>query len=439
MRRFIGLLFFILIAAAPALTHAQAQREVVDRIVAVVGNEVILATELANQLQVVAFQTGRRPSSEREIKAFRDEVLEQMISDRLFLIEARKDTSVSVRPEEVEQALDEQVMRVSERFGSPEEFAAALNKEGLTVRDLRRKYRMEIENQLLKQRLIGKKLMSVSVSKHEVAEFYRNFKDSIPSQPEAARLAHILIPIEPSQKAEDSVRQFAEQLRKRALGGADFATLSSQYSSMGAGVNGGDLGFVGREDLVPEFARAAFALGEGEISGVIRTEYGYHIVKNEGRRDDKLRLRHVLLAVQPSSDDTTRAFRLADSLLTVAMDGGNFEELAKTFSRDDQTRAQGGELGWFAVNEMPPEFMDAVTGWSTPGEYKGPIVSRSGIHVLKLLDQQDAKTYSLDQDFDRIKELARQDKTGRLVDKWIETLKDQTYIEYRLDEIDAAG
>jgi peptidyl-prolyl cis-trans isomerase SurA len=422
------------LAAIPLALSAQAQRETIDRIVAVIGNEVILASELAGQLQIVAFQSGRRPQSEAEVTKLRDEVLEQMVSDQLFLQEARKDTSITVRQEEIEQALEEQVQRVSARFGSPEEFAEALAKEGMVIRDLKKRYRPDIENQLLKQRLIQKKLMTVSVSKHEVEEFYSKFKDSIPSQPEAVRLAHILLQVKPSERVEDSVRALATKLRQRIVGGADFATISSQYSSMGAGVNGGDIGYVAREDVVPEFARAAFSLGENEISGVIRTEFGYHIIRNEGKREDRLKLRHVLLAVQPSAADTTEVFKLADSLVQAARAGGNFEELAKTFSDDNNTRASGGELGWFAVNEMPAGFVEAVAGWNEVGSYKGPIVSQDGVHILKLIEYQAPKTYSLESDFDRIKELARQDKTGKLVDKWLAEIKSKSYIVYHLEE-----
>ncbi len=414
--------------------QAHAQRETVDRIIAVVGNEVILASELAGQLQIVALQTGHRPQTEEEVIKLRDEVLDQMVSDQLFLQEARKDTSITVRPEEIDQALEEQVQRVSSRFGSAEEFSAALAKEGLTIRDLKKRYRPDIENQMLKQRLIQKRLYSVSVSKHEVEEFFAKFKDSIPSQPEAVKLAHILLKVEPSQRVEDSVKALATQLRQRIINGADFATISSQYSSMGAGVNGGDIGYISREDLDPEFGRAAFALGENEISGVIRTPFGYHIIRNEGKRESQLKLRHVLLAVQASAADTTEVFQLADSLVKVARDSGNFEELTKTFSDDNNTRASGGELGWFAVNEMPAGFVEAVAGWSEVGSYKGPIVSQDGIHILKLIEHQASKTYSIDSDYDRIKELARQDKTGKMVDKWLAEIKGKSYIVYHLEE-----
>lgn len=411
-----------------------AQRETVDRIVAVVGDKVILASELANQMQLAALQSGRRPKTEKEMVQLQKDVLEGMIQDQLFLIEAKKDTSITVRPEEVDQALDEHVAKISGNFESEDAFLQALADEGLTLRDLKKKYREDVENQLLKQRLIQQKLYEVSISKHEVEEFYNKHKDSIPAQPEGVKLAHILITVKPSQAVEDSVQALAADLRKQAIDGADFATLSSRYSGLGAGANGGELGYVSRTDVVPEFSRAAFALQPGDISGVIRTQFGYHVIKCEGKKEDRLKLRHILLPVIPSAADTARAYHLADSLLTELRAGADFPEMAKAFSDDDETRASGGELGWFATNQLPAEFAEAVAGWKTPGEYRGPVVSRFGLHILKLMDYQASKQYTLQDDFDQIKELARQAKTDEVVNAWINKVRDKTFIEYRLDQ-----
>jgi peptidyl-prolyl cis-trans isomerase SurA len=419
---------------ATGVTAAESDSSgTVDKIAVVVGDQVILTSELANQLQLTAFQSGQRPKTEEEVRLFQKQVLEQMISDQLFLAEAKKDTTITVRPSEVQQALDEHIAKVVENFGSEEKFLAALEQEGMTLRDLRRQYEQDIQNNLLRQRYIQKKLADVSVSKFEVEKFFEEFKDSIPDQPEGVRLSHILLEIKPAPAIEDSVKAEAERLRQLILNGADFAAISTEYSSLGAGANGGDLGFVESGDMVPEFARAAFKLDTGEISGIVRTEFGYHVIKCEGKRGDKAHLRHLLLAVQPSAEDTARTMALADSLITVIRGGQDFAEIAKAYSRDDATRAQGGELGWFAMQQMPEGFAEVVSGWITPGEIRGPVKSRFGVHILKLLEYQPGKALSLTEDFDRIKDLARQDKTGRMVDEWIADLKKRTFVEYRLE------
>lgn len=420
-------------ALAYSLPPGADSTDTVDKIAVVVGDQVILASELANQLQLTAFQGGQRPKTEDEIRLFQKRVLEQMISDQLFLAEAKKDTTITVRPSEVQQALDEHIARVIENFGTEDRFLAALEQEGMSLRDLKRQYEQDIQNNLLRQRYIQKKLYTVSVSRMEVEKFYQDFKDSIPNQPEGVRLAHILLEITPSSVIEDSVKAQAERLRQRILDGADFAAVSTEYSSLGAGANGGDLGYVESGDMVPEFARVAFKLNVGEVSGVVRTEFGYHVVKCEGKRGEKSHLRHLLLAVQPLAQDTARTMALADSLIEVIRGGQDFAEIAKAYSRDDDSRAQGGELGWFAMQQMPEGFAEVVAGWTTTGEIRGPVNSRFGVHVLKLLEYQPGKVLTLSEDFDRIKDMARQDKTGRMVDEWIADLKKRTFVEYRLE------
>jgi peptidyl-prolyl cis-trans isomerase SurA len=407
--------------------------KVIDRIAAVVGDRVILASELAQQMQMFFVQSSQRPRNQAQLDSLTEMVLEQMIQDQLLLIAAKGDTSIVVRESDVEAALDEHIARIASQFETNDAFLAALGREGFTLREFKRRYRDEVENQILKQRLVQKKLYDVSVSRHEVEEFYRQFRDSIPVQPEAAKLAHILLKTKASPQIEDSVRARIEELRQRVLEGADFAAISSRHSGLGAAANGGDLGYVSRDDLIPELSRAAFQLNIGDISGVIRSPLGFHVLTCEGKRDGRIKLRHIVLPVAPSAADTARTLELADSLLVEAQSGADFRELAKAYSHDDDTRAQGGELGWFALQDLPKRFRDVVQGWRTPGEFRGPVVSEQGIHVLQLLDYRAESELTLSDSFDQIKEMARQEKTAELIDDWILELKKTTFLDVRLD------
>ena len=412
----------------------RAEREIVDEIIAVVGDTVVLGSEVANQMRMFLLQNNRQLASEDEARKLQNDILEQMINDHLLLAAAKLDTSIVIRDEEVDAALDDHIARISKNFPSMDQFEQALTAEGLTLRDLRKQYRDDAKSTLLKQRFIQKKLYNVSVSRHEVEAFFTRYKDSIPSQPEASKLAHILLRVTASKAVEDSVRDLAVTLRQRILDGADFATISSRYSSLGAGANGGDLGYISREDVVPEFARAAFNLGVDEMSGVIRTQSGYHIIRCEGKEEPRLHLRHVLLAVTPTAEDTARLNHLADSLVGAIAKGSDFAELAKAFSEDTDSRANGGELGWFTAKDLPEDLADDVAGWSTVGEIRGPIVSTQGTHILKLLYYTPAKALDIVADFDRIKEMAREEKTGRLVETWISGLRQKAYVEVHLPQ-----
>lgn len=431
-----GSLFITAVFVLGGFVAAQ-QREPIDKIIAIAGPDIILGSELAQQMQLVALQTNRRPRTPQEIAAFQKEVLEQMVSDKLLLQEARKDTSIHIRPEEVDQATNEQIQKVSGRFDSNDQFLMALQQEGMTLRDLQKKYHDDLNDQLVKQRYIQKKLAAVSVSKHEVEEFFGKFGDSIPAQPEAIRLAHLQLSVSASKSVEDSVRKYVENLRQRILKGESLAAVSAQYSTPGMAPDSGMLGYIAKEDLVPEFGRAAFVLRDGEISGVVRTQFGFHIIKCEGRRGEKLLLRHVLVAVQPSSSDSAAVRHLADSLLTALRAGADFSLATKTWSTDDETRVKAGELGWFAVKQLPADFADSLVGWTTPDEYRGPVSSPNGLHILKLLEYQQERRFSMPADFDQLKELARQEKVDRLVAKWVADIKSRSYVEYRLESLNA--
>jgi peptidyl-prolyl cis-trans isomerase SurA len=420
----------VIICGAGSFQPAWGQ-EALERIAAIVGAEPILTSELAAQMQMAAIQRGIRPQTQKEIDALRDEVLNQMISEKLFLAEARKDTAIKVTSDEIDQALNEHISSIMGQFESEDQFYAELEKEGLNLRSFQKKLRPEIENQLYKQKLIGSKLSSIFVSRQEVQEFYEKFRDSIPDQPEGVRLAHILITFQPSGGTEDSVKQLAERLRKNASGGADFATLSATYSSGQAGINGGDLGFISRDDVVPEFSRAAFNLQPGEISGVIRTQFGYHIIKCEELAGPKGHFRHILLEVVPSAGDSLLSYKLVDSLINEIHNGADFKELAKIYSADDESRKQGGELGWFALTDLPTEFREGVDSLKEINDIYGPVKSQYGLHILKLLERQEGRKFSFDTDYDRVKEMARQMKTSQWVDRWIEDIKKKTYIEIR--------
>jgi len=405
--------------------------EPIERIVATVGSDPILASELAAQIQLMAIQRGIRPRNDSELVQFQEQILDDLIAERLMLAEARKDTTIAVTDEQIEMGIEEHISNLVQQFPSDEVFLEELSREGMTLRSFKKKLRPEIENQLLKQQLINRKLSSIAISNKEVYDFYEIYKDSIADQPEAVRLAHILITFQPSGSTEDSVRKIAEAVRKNAAGGADFATLAITHSDGPSALTGGDLGFLSKDDVVPEFGRVAFNLEPGDISGVIRTMYGLHIVKCEERRGGQSHLRQILFKVIPTAFDSSLSYNLVDSLMNEIKGGADFRELAKIFSADDDTRAQGGELGWFAIANLPAEFAESVAGMENIDDLDGPVQSEYGLHILKLLDRQEARKITLEDDFDRIKEMARQEKTGEIVDKWLEELKEKVYVEIR--------
>jgi len=411
------------------LVSALFAAETVERIAAVVGDRAILASELASQVQMVMIQAG--PDAKLDPKELARDILRDMVNDELILSAARDDTTITVSPEEVESALDEHIASLVSRFASEDEFLAQLSREGFTKRSYEKRLSTQFKDQILKQKIIGKRLSSVTVSRQEVEEFYKQYRDSLPEISPRVRLAHILISFNPSPTTEDSLRQLAEKARELAVGGTDFADVAGQF---GPGVVGGRIGRISREDLVPEFARAAFNLQPGSISGPVRTDYGWHIIKSHGRSGDTVDVSQILFPVVASAVDSARATTLVDSIYQALQGGADFRETAKAYSDDDSTRGVGGEMESMDESQLRPEFIAALDAVQ-PGQITTPVESQLGYHILKLLDRTPGRPLGMEQDFDVIRNMARQQKVAHLVSKWVDDLKKKVYVDIRSVDI----
>lgn len=402
----------------------------VDRVVAVVGKEVVTLSELNLQTQMYLAQTGQPPSDSAGAAALQQKFLEQMVTDQLLLQQASRDSSLKVTPAEVSSAAEEQLARVKSQFSSPAVFAAQLARENLTERELLKRYRETVKGELLKQRLIASRLAKVTVADFEVKKFFSEHKDSLPPSPKQVRLFQILLPVEPAPATLDSLRAKAEAVLAEIKAGLDFGLAAKQYSEDPSAERGGDIGSYGRGELVPEFERAAFGAKIGELAGPVKTVFGFHLIKvleNDGR---KIHTQHILFSLHPSQADSVRVSKLADSLITLLKSGASFAELAKAFSADEESKKAGGDLGWFEIGQINPALQAAVDSMKV-GEYKGPIPSPAGYHILYLADLKEPHALSLEADWDTIKEMARRKKTERLVADWVAELKKKTYVDVR--------
>jgi len=433
MKRTFSFFLFILcsicfVTTLPGKSYAQ---QVLDRIVAVVGDKIILESELEARFQLYSAQFKPKIKTLEEENNLKRELLDQMINDKLILTQAEKDTLLQVTPKEVDEALEEEIKRLKEQFPSDEAFQEGLRKEGLTERDLRKKYKTQIKEKLLEDKLVSSKLSSVGISTKEVKDFFNFYQDSLPEQPEAVRLSHILLTIKPSDFTLDSLQKKAEKILNEAKKGDDFASLALKYSEDPSKDKGGDLGFFKKGDLLPEFEKKAFSLNPQEI-GMAKTSLGYHIIKLEEKKDDLIHIRHILIQIKPSSADSAQVWTKADSIIyQLLKNGGDFSQLAKDFSEDEESKKMGGELGWYSVSQMTPELKEAVRNL-TIGEISKPVLSDLGVHILKVLDKKEQRKLNLDLDWDTIKDIAKRKKANDKISEWVEKLKEKTYIDIRL-------
>ncbi len=429
IRRFIKILIVLGFVCIWSLTGSA--QEFLDGVAAVVDNRIILVSEVQSQLKLAVMNTNIDLADSVLADSLRHEILQQMIDEKLLLIEAEKDTAIKVTNHDVEEALTDHISKIKEQFPSEEAFQEQLTAEGLTYKELRSRYRDEVRNQLYKEMFLQRQLSKVVISSGEVKEFYNTYKDSLPQRPAGVHLAHILISTTPGQATRDSLREYAQKLRNKAMSGEDFNLLAKAYSDDPSAKNGGDLGWFGRGEMVPEFDKAAFSLQPGQISDVVETQFGFHIIKVTNKKGNKVKASHILVSFKPSSDDIKRAEILVDSVYNLLLEGSDFGELAAKYSDDENSAGNNGDIGWFASDELFPEFKRVIKDIQ-PGEFSQPVLSRYGYHILKVLEKKTSRPLDFTEDYNDIEEIAKRYKTQKELNEWLKQTREKYYIEVKL-------
>ncbi|RMH68631.1 MAG: hypothetical protein D6675_15370 [Gemmatimonadetes bacterium] len=411
----------------------------VDRIVAVVDDDVILLSELEQQLEIYAAQFQIPLSDTQRIQSLRQELLEGMINDKIAVRVAREDEDISVSATEIEDALESALADIKSRFTSEEDFELALAEEGTSLDELREKYRVEVEDQLYKSKLISTKIRAnVKVTQADLQKFYEENKDKFPTEtPTEVTVAHILFLIKPATDIIEQKRQELNQIRTRILNGEDFATLAEEYSEdPGSRMRGGDLGFFSRGSMVKEFEDVVFSLDAGEISDIVETRFGLHIIKVEEKveNEDRVRARHILLRVAPTESDVERTRALAQSVRDSLLNGADFTEMVHRYSGDANTMDKDGVMGTFPLNELDEVYQIALKDVGE-GEYSEITQSEYGLHIFKVLERKDPAPVTFEDIASRIEPMVQQQKMAEAYDKWIQKHRKDYYIENRLESL----
>lgn len=404
----------------------QAQNKpVLDKIVAVVGNEIILKSELDYQVQLLAYQNKLDAND----PSLRSRVLEGLVDDKLILAQAILD-SVTVADDEVNRELDSRIQNLIKQLGSQEKVEEVY---GMSINKIRSEFRDEMRKQLIIQKLKQQKFGDMKVSSVDVRDFYGTYKDSIPEIPEQVTLSHIFMVPKQSEKARADAYSEAKAILDSLRNGADFAEFAKKYSQdPGSASSGGDLGWANRGQFVLEFEHAVYALKPGEISDIVETQFGLHIIQLVERRGDLVHARHILIKIPhlKSDDDSVKVF--LDSLRARAMRGESFATLASEYSQDQDTREIGGDLGTVTLDQLKdnPAFLDTVRNMKI-GEISEPIKvifgKSYGYNIVYLRNRIPAHKVNVDQDYDRLSNMALSMKQNDAYLKWIDQLKKQIY------------
>ena len=411
-----------------------AQNNIVEEVAWTIGDNPIYKSEIEQLYQDLL--QDRTP-----IKGDPYCVIPEMIAvQRLYLHQADLDT-VEINSAQLQAQVDGQMNFLVNQLGSREKVEEYFRK---SYNDIREHYATDISNRQ-RVRMVQENLTkNVKVTPSDVRRYFNNLpKDSVPFVPRQVEVQIVTInPVIPRQEFEDvkaRLRDFAERVNR---GESDFSTLAILYSEAPEGVRGGEVGFMGRGQLAPEYAAVAFNLNDPKkVSKIVETEFGYHIIQLIEKRGDRINTRHILLRPKVADKDLADAVTRLDTLRSEIIKGkGSFEEAARFVSQDKNTRNSHGvmvneENGTtrFEMSQLPQEVARAVASLeigeiSEPFIMKDPKRDRDIVAIVKLTNRIDAHQANLSDDYQLIKGMYENARKQAILDEWLARKIDETYI-----------
>jgi peptidyl-prolyl cis-trans isomerase SurA len=429
-RIFTPALLFLLLFLGGAHARVLAQPTVIDRIVAVVGKEPILLSDLNAQVEFYAFNNRTDPNT----PGFKSQVLDAMVNDKLMLAKALEDTTIMVSEDEVTNQLEALIAQRIQQVGSEKKLEELYN---MPISRMKWEFRDETRKQLLTQTLQQMKFGDIQSSRREVEEFFTEFKDSLPPVPEELELYHIFRTPGVSPAAKNALRALVQKvLDSLQAGGLGFPDAAKRYSEdPGTASGGGDLGFVRRGEFFTEFEEAVFSLADGQLSGIVETPLGFHIIQLLERRGELVHPRHILFRFKRGTAETDSTIAFLKSLKdSVREHNASFQELAKRHSEDKQTAPLGGFLGRLPATQFDRSVLETVktmkdSDISDPVEVPGG--KTLGFQILYLKRRVPEHVMNLQDDWKRVEQLASSYKRTNEYQRWLKQIRNEIYWNIR--------
>ncbi len=437
-----ALLAVLLASAFSPGAHAQ-QAQVVDRIAAVVGDDIILKSEVDQMVRRRAQQQNTSYSDDLWMES-----LQSLVDQKLLSEKARRDTTLEISDQQVSNQLDRQIQRLQERAGGREQLEQIYGKSILEIKET---FRPDLRDQLLAQRLRQRRMQNINITPSEVRQWFERIPaDSLPDIPPTVRLSHIVRFPKPTREARQDARNTITSLRDSIVNeGASFEAIAREFSDHPTAPSGGRLSGVTLNDLVPEFAAVASRIPVGTVSQVFYNESqnGFHILRVNSRSGDTVNLNHILIRVGGTDAEAAKARLRAvrDTLLND--DTVTFERMARRHSEEDRSAQNGGRVTDpqsgtrdLVLDRLNPSWRQTIEQLEV-GEISEPtsvqlLNGEDAFHIVRLDRRTPAHRANLDMDYERIRQLALQEKQNRKMQEWIDQLRDEVYVDIRITERD---
>lgn len=423
----IRIIFAVLIFVLSFKVYSQGEG---DKIIAIVGNNIILQSDLNFQLYSYMQQNGIQQLSNEVV----EQVFQGLLTDKLMLAKAEQD-SIYVSPEEINKQVDGRIKDFVAQFGSEKNVEDAY---GLTIPKIRNLLKDQTERNIKISRVKQEKFgYGINVSKPEITKFFSDYRDSLPPVPETYDLVQIVRIPKITEDAKFMARQEIDQLLDSVKAGKDFSELAKLYSddSLSA-LQGGALGKSKKGSFVKEFEDAAFLLQPGEVSGVVETEFGYHLIKLNDKTGDFITAQHILVKFpRLETADFTEINFLKDLKTRINSGELTFNQAAVLYSQEPKSAADSGHIGKVSINNL--DSLEIITLRDlTTGELSEPVKVGDdrfyGYYMYKVNERIPEHAATLENDYEIIQQYAQRYKEQKMLAEWLDELKKTIYVEIKL-------
>ncbi len=422
-------LIIVTIILLSILTLRGRAQDSMEGIVAIVGREIVLKSDVDGQMEIMA---QRDPKVSRKDPALRQAVLDQLINERLIMTKAIED-SVEVTEDEITQRMEYQLQSLIQQFGSEKRIE---DMYGMSMARIRREFRDEIRKRLLVEKMQQKQFADIKATRADVEGFYERYRDSLPSIPERVDLYHIVKYVKPSTEKNKEAEALALRIRDSIVKGGSFSEFARRHSAdpMSA-ANGGDLGTVEKGKFVPSFEAAAFALSPNEISAPVESPFGWHVIQLISKTSTTMTTRHILIRVSQSEADRDSAKAQLLRMKQAVELGDSFEKIAREYSDERETQGFGGAMGQIELSRLPEDMRSAINALKD-GSVSDPMPyaadpTKPGYHILYRKRLIPAHKPSVDDDYKQLEQMASFEKKQRLEQEWILKLRRELYWEVK--------
>ncbi len=408
---------------------------VVDRVVAVVGNRPVLASQVDEEIFSRQSQGVKLPTDPEGIRSVRHQIVSSIIDEELLVQQAQRDTAITVTDEEIASGVEEQVRKVRSNFSSELDYANELKKAGFQTPEEYRRWltdqqrRAAYQNRLIEKLRNEGKLKPIAPTEKEMKQFFEEQKSALGTRPATVSFRQIVVTPEPSPAAKAKTKAQADSIVLELRRGADFATAARRFSQdPGSKDQGGSLNWFRRGVMVPEFERVAFSLRPGTISDPVESPFGYHIIQVERIQPAEVQARHILLVPDIDSAHVSSARKTADSVHQELLAGASFDSLQRLYH--DRSAEREGEN--VPVTKLPEAYAkaigDAGTGSILPVFTMAGSGDRDQFVVLQVTDRRPEGAIRYEDVRDRIRDQLGQQLAIR---RYLDNLRRSTYVEIR--------